>query len=93
MTLCKECETPVDLDEPRQCYYTGRGPCGDCEMNCFRPVLCPTHDAVQRLDAMQTSDSEAAHSDADKILLELAGSDVRAAYERLVDRCVWWACA
>ncbi len=45
--LCKECDAEVELDEPQQCYFTGRGPCGDCRdprtnqsMNCFHPVLC-----------------------------------------------------
>jgi hypothetical protein len=33
-------------DEPQTCYYTGRGPCGDCfnpqtklPMNCFAPLI------------------------------------------------------
>lgn len=55
MPECVECDTEVELDEPRQCYFTGRGPCGDCRdprtnrpMNCFAPVLCEEHyvDAV-----------------------------------------------
>lgn len=50
-------------------------------------------EAARRLDCIGSADPEAAHSDADKILLELAGPDVRAAYERLVERCRWWASA
>ena len=45
--MCSECDAEVELDEPQQCYFTGRGPCGDCRdprtnkpMNCFHPVLC-----------------------------------------------------
>lgn len=38
--MCKECDAEIELDEPQQCYYTGRGNCGDCDMNCFHPILC-----------------------------------------------------
>jgi hypothetical protein len=38
---CSTCDAEVELDEPQQCYYTGQRPCGDCQMNCFGPVICP----------------------------------------------------
>ena len=44
---CAECDAEVEVDEPDTCYYTGRGPCGDCRnpktnqpLNCFTPTLC-----------------------------------------------------
>jgi hypothetical protein len=48
-------------------------------------------EAVRRLDALDAKDPEVAHSDADGILLALVGADVRAAYQRLVERAKWWA--
>jgi hypothetical protein len=38
-------------------------------------------------------DPEMAHYDADVILLDCVDPTVRAAYEALVNRCSWWACA
>ena len=43
--LCDNCERPMVIDdEPPNCYFTGRGHCGDCrdprtnrELNCFTP--------------------------------------------------------
>lgn len=46
---------------------------------------------VARLDKISCDDSEAAHSQADDILMELAPLEVRAAYVRLMERCDWWA--
>lgn len=47
---CTECDAEVKLDEPQTCYFTGRGPCGDCRDpqtgqppyagGCFKPLLC-----------------------------------------------------
>jgi hypothetical protein len=48
---------------------------------------------VEKLDALDESDPEAAHSAADAILLDAVHPAVRAAYERLVERSHWWATA
>ena len=47
---CAECDAELEPDEPQTCYFTGRGPCGDCRDprtnqppypgGCFHPVLC-----------------------------------------------------
>ena len=55
------------------------------------------HDAVEELDGMPDGDPEIAHSEADRVVIELlvslgAGEAARA-YGRLVDRCSWWATA
>lgn len=50
-------------------------------------------DAVKALDALDVSDCEAAHSLADDILLDVVPKSVRDAYERVVKRAGWWACA
>lgn len=52
-----------------------------------------TEDAVAMLDALGGNDPEIAHGEADRVLLAVAPQDVREAYERLVARCRWWACA
>lgn len=52
-----------------------------------------TEDAVTMLDALGDDDPEASHAEADRILLAVAPQQVREAYERLVARCRWWACA
>jgi hypothetical protein len=52
--------------------------------------------AIDRLHAIRDTlnrDPEAAHSEADDVLLWLAGDDVAAAYQEVVDACGWWACA
>lgn len=46
--------------------------------------------AVEAIDNIDVSDPEAAHIEADAILLELAGPEVREAYDRLVKRSRWW---
>jgi hypothetical protein len=51
-------------------------------------------EAVERLRTIQatmTGDPECAHSDADGVLLELAGPNVAEAYRALVGACRWWA--
>jgi len=49
---------------------------------------------VAALDAIDPAgDPEHAHGEADKILLVALGPDVEAAYDRLVARAPWWACA
>jgi len=50
-------------------------------------------DVVARLDAIEASDAEAAHGDADEILLEAVPQKIREAYERVVTRAPWWAYA
>lgn len=50
-------------------------------------------EAVAALDAVLGGDPEGAHGMADDILLALAPESVRSAYERVMDRCAWWACA
>jgi len=50
-------------------------------------------DAVAALDALSGDDPDSAHGAADTILLTVVPDEVRAAYERLQDRCVWWATA
>ncbi|HVJ71631.1 MAG TPA: hypothetical protein VM531_09025 [Sphingomicrobium sp.] len=50
-------------------------------------------EAVKRLDALTGGDPEAAHGAADEILLETVPEEVKKAYDRLVARCGWWACA
>ena len=49
--------------------------------------------AIAELDALTGADPEMAHVRADKILLELVDPAVKAAYERVMSRCPWWACA
>jgi len=46
--------------------------------------------AVAALDAVSAADPEAAHKQADQILVAFVPREVRDAYDRLVDRCVWW---
>jgi cellobiose-specific phosphotransferase system component IIB len=51
------------------------------------------HDAVTALNAIQAGDAEAAHGQADDVLLSLVSPQVRAAYEAVKDRAPWWASA
>lgn len=46
---------------------------------------------VAALDAIDNSDLETAHKEADSVLLDSLPPEVGEAYERLVDRCRWWA--
>ena len=50
-------------------------------------------EAVAALDAINSGDPEAAHGEADAILLAAVPPEVAEAYRRLVDRCDWWAAA
>lgn len=50
-------------------------------------------DPVQQLDAINGHDPERAHGLADDVLLSCVPAEVRDAYERLVERCGWWATA
>lgn len=50
-------------------------------------------EAVAALDAIDASDPETAHIKADEILLALLPNRVTRAYDELVGRCDWWACA
>jgi len=50
-------------------------------------------DVIKALDEMDENDPDRAHSQADGLLLQLVHPEVRAAYERLVDRSHWWSCA
>lgn len=48
---------------------------------------------IKRLDMMDTSDPEVAHSLADEILLAHVPLAIEEAYRELVIRCNWWAAA
>lgn len=50
-------------------------------------------EAIAALDALINYDPEAAHGQADKILLSVVSEEVAAAYARVVERSNWWACA
>jgi hypothetical protein len=50
-------------------------------------------EAIAQLDSIGGGDPEGAHGEADHVLLVLVDPDVAAAYQRLVGRCRWWACA
>lgn len=55
-------------------------------------------EAVEALDALgpqnaNREDPEMWHSRADGILLAVVPAEVAAAYEALVERSPWWACA
>lgn len=49
--------------------------------------------AVAALDAIDASDPESAHGQADIILQALVHKDAREAYERVGNRARWWASA
>ena len=48
---------------------------------------------VKHLDALETDDPEDAHIAADSDLLAAVHPEVAAAYQRVVARTRWWACA
>jgi hypothetical protein len=48
-------------------------------------------DIVSELDAIDCTDPERAHSEADDLLLAVAPVEVVDAYKRLVERAKWWA--
>ena len=47
--------------------------------------------AVERLNAIDVSDPEKAHGEADDILLAVVPPSVKDAYLALVNRSPWWA--
>lgn len=48
-------------------------------------------DIIERLDAIEPGDPEAAHGAADAILLDAMTPAIRDAYDRLVERVgAWW---
>jgi hypothetical protein len=49
--------------------------------------------AIARLDAIDGSDPERAHSEADDVLMFYADAEIVDAYRRAVARCDWWASA
>ena len=50
-------------------------------------------EAITALDALAGDDPEGAHYRADEIVRSLLPPEVDAAYERVIDRCDWWAYA
>src|SRR5690554_1180466 len=48
---------------------------------------------VDQLDALDVDDPEAAHGEADELLLSLVPAEVADAYRRVVKRADWWAAA
>lgn len=56
-------------------------------------------DICCELDELNAGDAEGAHSDADALLLEALrvvspeAAEVADAYERVIARAAWWACA
>lgn len=66
-----------------------------------RPVLVFAKDdtliepgvTVAALDAIDGGEPDADHSAADDIVLAAGPPEVNAAFQRLVDRCAWWATA
>lgn len=48
---------------------------------------------IEKIEAIDTSDPEAAHDELDELLLDYAGPEVRAAVRALQNRCAWWASA
>lgn len=52
-----------------------------------------TEEAIAALDAIDGSDPEKAHGEADDVLKKAVDPRVREAYERIVARCSWWATA
>lgn len=49
--------------------------------------------AVQALSRITTEDPEAAHAEAEEILLAYAGPEIETAYRSLIARSRWWASA
>lgn len=47
--------------------------------------------AVVALDGIDVSDPERAHSEADELLRAWAPREIREAYDRVAERCRWWA--
>lgn len=53
------------------------------------PVLIPL--GAAKLDALDATDPEMVHAQADAELLSWVPAEIREAYLRLVDRAPWWA--
>lgn len=49
--------------------------------------------AARQIAAIDTSDPERAHDQADQIMLVNSHPAVAAAYNDLMERCAWWASA
>lgn len=54
-------------------------------------VALTSHQVAEKIDALDASDPERAHGDADEILLDHVDIVVASAYRRLIERCDWWA--
>lgn len=52
-----------------------------------------TEEFVSLLDRIDVGDPEDAHWVADHVLLNAVDPEIREAYERVKDRCRWWAYA
>jgi len=52
-----------------------------------------TDEAVAKLDALSGDDPDGAHCEADDVLLALVPTEVADAYQRVMERCPWWATA
>lgn len=50
-------------------------------------------DAIEALDALEGDDGEGLHSMADRIILDRVPIAVFEAYDRVVERVEFWACA
>jgi hypothetical protein len=50
-------------------------------------------DLIRRLDALDASDPESAHSVADDLIADALPEEVRQAYVRVQRRCHWWGAA
>lgn len=48
---------------------------------------------ILALDSLSGDDPERAHSLADALLLSLVPREVADAYDRVIERCGWWAAA
>lgn len=58
-----------------------------------RRTAITTREAIARLEAIDVSDPERAHAEADAVLLAAVTDTVRAAHEHLVSRAAWWVTA
>lgn len=47
-------------------------------------------EAARVIERIGSDDPERAHGEVDRILLDMAGPEVKAACRRLADRCRWW---
>ena len=59
----------------------------------MRKLTSKEQDVIVALDAITNSDPEQAHGAADSLILSVVHPEVKAAYDRLVKRCGWWATA